>query len=195
MKFAYADPPYIGQAKKHYDDEEVDHQTLINYLVSEFPDGWALSATSVSLPILLPMCPEGVRIMAWVKPFAIFKPNVNPAYAWEPVIVWGGRKRGRDIPTVRDWVSCNITLKKGLTGAKPEAFCGWLLDVLHVQPGDEFFDLYPGTEVLTDILASRFGNQTTAVAVDIRMELMNARQLMTTFVPSSVGHLREEEEE
>jgi hypothetical protein len=26
-KFAYADPPYIGQAKKHYDREEVCHET------------------------------------------------------------------------------------------------------------------------------------------------------------------------
>lgn len=26
MRIAYADPPYIGQAKKHYGSEEVDHQ-------------------------------------------------------------------------------------------------------------------------------------------------------------------------
>ena len=32
------------------------------------------------------LCPSGVRIGALVKPFAVFKTGVNPAYAWEPVI-------------------------------------------------------------------------------------------------------------
>src|SRR5581483_6896549 len=113
MRFAYADPPYVGQSRKHYGREEVDHEALINRLVAEYPDGWALSASSPSLRYLLPLCPDDVRVMAWVKPFCIFKPGVNPAYAWEPVIMRGGRKRGRNLPTVRDWVSVNITLKKG----------------------------------------------------------------------------------
>jgi hypothetical protein len=87
--------------------------------------------------------------MAWVKPFAVFKPNVNPAYAWEPVVVRGGRKRTRQQRTVRDWVSANITLKKGLVGAKPPEFCNWLLEVLNVQPEDTLVDLFPGTGVMT----------------------------------------------
>jgi len=86
--------------------------------------------------------------MAWVKPFASFKPNVNPAYAWEPVIVRGGRKRGREIPTVSDFVSANITLKKGLTGAKPERFCYWLFEVLGAEAGDDLVDLFPGTGIV-----------------------------------------------
>ena len=147
MRFAYADPPYIGQAKKHYSHDprcaEVDHAALVEKLNGY--DAWALSLSSPSLRMILPLCPEDVRVMAWVKPFASFKPNVNPAYAWEPVIVRGGRKRGRDEPTARDWVSCNITLKKGLSGAKPEAFCFWLFTVLGMQPGDEFDDIFPGT--------------------------------------------------
>jgi len=147
MRVAYADPPYIGQAKKHYSHDprcaEVDHADLIAKLNGY--DAWALSLSSPTLRIILPMCPEDVRVMAWVKPFASFKPNVNPAYAWEPVIVRGGRKRSRDEPTARDWVSCNITLKKGLSGAKPEAFCFWLFDVLGMQAGDEFDDIFPGT--------------------------------------------------
>jgi hypothetical protein len=87
--------------------------------------------------------------MAWVKPFCIFKPNVNPAYAWEPVLVRGGRKRGRDLPTVRDWVSANITLKKGMSGVKPDAFSHWLFEVLGMQEGDEFVDLFPGSGAVT----------------------------------------------
>lgn len=148
MRAAYADPPYIGQAKKHYGSEEVDHQELITRLEQDY-DAWALSCSSPSLSILLPMCPEGIRISAWVKPFAIFKPNVNPAYAWEPVIWKPGRKRTREQPTERDWVSANITLRKGLAGAKPEAFCYWLFNLLNLQPGDDFDDLYPGTGIVS----------------------------------------------
>lgn len=170
MRFAYADPPYIGQAKKHYSKEatyagEVDHAQLVVSLQAF--DGWALSASSPSLPVVLGLCPPGVRIGAWVKPFCSFKPGVNPAYAWEPVIFFGGRKRDRTQPTVRDyvktdgehieygqpeypdWVSANITLKKGLSGAKPEAFCRWLFDLLGLLPEDEFIDLFPGTGIVS----------------------------------------------
>lgn len=147
MRIAYADPPYIGQAKKHYANDprcaEVDHAALIASLV-EF-DGWALSCSSTSLREILPMCPPTVRVMAWVKPFASFKPGVNPAYAWEPVLVVPARRLGRDIDTVRDWVSANITLKRGLAGVKPPAFCAWLFAVMGADPADEFADLFPGS--------------------------------------------------
>ena len=155
MIFAYADPPYVGQAKRHYGDDEIDHKMLIEKLVTDYPHGWALSCSSPSLHLLLPMCPTDTRVMAWVKPFAIFKPNVGVAYAWEPVIVRGGRRRTRQQLTVRDWVSANITLKKGLTGAKPEAFYRWLLDVLNVQAEDEVVDMFPGTATLQDVIAVR----------------------------------------
>lgn len=169
MKFAYADPPYLGQGTKHYgkhhDAASVydildGHRVLIDRLVAEYPDGWALSLSSPSLRALLPLCPSDVRVMCWVKPFAIFKPGVNPAYAWEPVIVRGGRKRTRLQPTLRDWVSANITLKKGLVGAKPPAFCEWLFGILNMQPGDTLDDLFPGTGIvgktLEDWLAKNF---------------------------------------
>lgn len=98
-----------------------------------------------SLQAILPLCPQGVRVGAWVKPFASFKPGVNPCYCWEPVIFWGGRRRGRELPTLRDFVSCNITLKRGLTGAKPELVCHWIFEMLGAQVGDQFTDVFPGT--------------------------------------------------
>lgn len=150
MRFAYADPPYVGQSKKHYDGNEVNHRLLIAHLRNDFPDGWALSCSSPSLRELLPMCPHDVRVMAWVKPFCSFKPGVTVAYAWEPIIVSGGRKRSREKPTVRDWVSANITLKRGLSGAKPEQFSFWLFDVLGMEPQDEFYDLFPGSGAVTN---------------------------------------------
>jgi hypothetical protein len=148
MKMAYADPPYPGQAKKHYGKfggSEVDHRLLVAQLELDYPDGWALSTSEPALRDVLNLCPKGVRVMPWVKPFASFKPGVNPAYAWEPVIVWGGRRRTREEDTVRDWVSANITMQTGMPGAKPEAFSFWLFSVLNLQPGDEFVDLFPGS--------------------------------------------------
>ena len=149
MRFCYADPPYPGCAGFYSENTEVDHKQLIERLCDEFPDGWALSSHSPALHDLLPMCPKDVRVMAWVKPFAAFKPNVNPAYAWEPVLVRGGRKRSREHDTVRDWVSANITLQRGMVGAKPDAFCFWIFEVLGIQPEDEFVDLFPGSGAVT----------------------------------------------
>lgn len=150
-KFAYADPPYFGQGAKLYGYPEWDrierHQQLIEQLCTDYLDGWAMSVSSPSLRAILPLCPEDVRVAAWVKPFAVFKPNVNPAYAWEPVIFRGGRKGDRTRPTVRDWFSHVITLRKGLTGAKPAGVCDWILELLGALPGDQVDDLFPGTGI------------------------------------------------
>ena len=146
MHIAYADPPYPGQARKHYNREEVDHCALIRRLCDEWPDGWALSTSSSALQRVLEHCPPDVRIAAWVKPFCSFKPGVNPAYAWEPVIWRGGRqKRARSEATMRDWLSANITLKKGLSGVKPDAFSFWLFALLGMRPDDTLDDLFPGS--------------------------------------------------
>jgi hypothetical protein len=153
MRFAYADPPYLGCGRLYaahhpaaldWDDPET-HRALIERLTDEYPDGWALSLHVPSLRVLLPMCPDDVRVSPWVKTFAVFRPNVNPAYAWEPVIWRGGRQHTRHDPTVRDWVAAPITLERGLTGAKPRAFCLWVFSLLNAQPGDTLDDLFPGT--------------------------------------------------
>lgn len=155
MRVAYADPPYIGQAKRHYACAEVDHAALIANLQSEFPDGWALSASSVSLRQILPLCPPDVRVAAWVKPFCAFKKGVRPCYGWEPVIFRGGRNVNPPVPekggkqiTPKDFIAESITLRKGLVGAKPVAVCRWILALLNVQFGDQVIDLFPGTGIM-----------------------------------------------
>jgi len=149
---AYADPPYLGQSRKRYGGAEVNHRLLIAHLCDEFPDGWALSCSSPSLRVLLPLCPDDCRVGAWVKPFHIFKQGVRPAYAWEPLLFRGGRNaqpvpppRGGVATTPRDWYAGNITLRRGLPGAKPDGFCFWVFDLLNLQAGDELVDLFPGT--------------------------------------------------
>ena len=157
MRFAYADPPYFGCAVKYYGhhhpeaavyDTVEGHRALVSRLVDEFPDGWALSMGSVDLIRLVPQLglPADVRVAAWCKSFASFKPGVNPAYTWEPVVFRGGRTGGgRERMTVKDHLVEPITLQRGLTGAKPAAFNRWVLDMLGWQPGDELVDLFPGT--------------------------------------------------
>lgn len=151
MRFAYADPPYLGCAARLYGDATYDsldaHAELIASL--DAYDGWAYSLNSTTLKQILPLCPDDVRIGSWVKPFCSFKPNVNPGYTWEPVIFRGGRKFERYDATVRDHASVNITLKKGLCGAKPLGFSFWIFQLLNMKPEDEFHDIFLGSGEVT----------------------------------------------
>lgn len=174
MRFAYADPPYLGQCRQydhfHGDDGRCwddlkTHELLIGRLDDNYPDGWALSASSPSLAKLLPSCPSDVRIGAWAKSFCAFKRGVRPAYAWEPVIFRGGNNppwvshppppRGGEQTTPKDFVVAPITLEKGFTGAKPAVVCAWILDLLNVGADDTLDDLYPGTGVMGLVLRNR----------------------------------------
>jgi hypothetical protein len=167
MRFAYADPPYPRQARKHYKDHadyagEVDHPALIARLIEEYPDGWALSTNPGELRSLLPLVPERHRVLSWRKPFAAWKRNHWPAYAWEPVIQVGGRSLYGQQETPRDWtdtpyeddvdlggppddIAESITMRKGVSGAKPLAFCLWLFSCLGATPDDTVDDLFPGS--------------------------------------------------
>jgi len=157
-KFAYADPPYLGCGKRLYGDSTYDalesHSRLIQKLCDEYPDGWAMSLSSPSLRAILPLCPDDVRVCAWVKPFAAFKVGVNPGYCWEPVILRGGRKkRSRKDDTIRDYLSEPITLRRGLPGAKPAAFALWIVNLLgaDVRQGDTIDDLFHGSGAMLGV--------------------------------------------
>lgn len=155
MRLAIADPPYPGCAKLYKDHPdyagEVDHAALCRKLLTEY-DGFVLHTASTTLHIVLPLIwSPDVRIMAWTKPFAAFKRNVSVAYAWEPVIVKAARKptvRGRIV--MRDWIAESITMKKGLTGAKPRAVARWAFEMLGAEPTDTLDDLFPGTGAITN---------------------------------------------
>ena len=152
LTLAYADPPYLGCAELYPEhpeswrwDDPQSHADLLAQLDCDY-DGWAYSLSSTSLSTLLPLAPEGTRIASWVKPFAAFKKNVRIAYTWEPVFFKPGRDSSKlGAPVGRDHLAESITLKKGLTGAKPDRFNEWVLDLLGFIPGDEVIDLFPGT--------------------------------------------------
>lgn len=155
MRIAYADPPYPGCAHLYKDHPdyagEVDHAKLIDKLEDEY-EGWCLHTSSTALATVLGLTENrpSLRVMAWVKPFAAFKANVSVAYAWEPVLVKAARKPVvKQGMTYRDWCAESITLKRGLTGAKPERVCHWLFEVMGCEPEDELHDLFPGTGAVT----------------------------------------------
>jgi hypothetical protein len=147
---------------------EVDHVELIERLNRDF-DAWALSTGAVQLPYVLAAvnaahgydgriagelpdwrgwqetAPAGYRIGVWVKPLVFFKPGVNPAYSWEPVIWKGGRRRTRKQATTYDYVVANATFGKGIHGTKPAGFWSWLFETLNLEPQDKFTDVFPGS--------------------------------------------------
>jgi hypothetical protein len=155
VKVAYADPPYPGQSARHYADHpdyagEVDHAELINRLVREYPEGWALSTSSTALREIWNLCPDETRVAVWVKPFAAFK-NQRVTFAWEPIlyIARGGVAERVSTGFVRDWVSAMPPIFKGpasgTKGEKPQEFSFWLFGLLGLQADDEFHDLFPGS--------------------------------------------------
>ena len=154
LRFAYADPPYVGCA--HYYDHpnsaRWDHPSSHIFLMSDMEqdyDGWALSCSATSLPDLLADAPRGTRVGAWVKPFAAFKRNVRVAYTWEPVLFHRIAPRRDGEPVGRDHLSEGITMRRGFTGAKPARFADWLRILLGYMEGDELVDLFPGSGAIT----------------------------------------------
>lgn len=159
LRMAYADPPYIGQSKKHYGNHpdyagEVDQHALVARLVDEYPDGWALSLSCKSLQHILAACPSDVRVMAWVKPMTPLLPGIRLQYGWEPVILRGGRqeKPVKGAAMVRDWISespfgwsFRAREEKHVIGRKPDAFCYWLFECLGLRESDQLDDLFSGS--------------------------------------------------
>lgn len=144
MRLAYADPPYPGCAhlyENHPDYAgEVDHHELIRSLADY--EGWALSTSAASLRDLLPVCPDDVRVLAWVKH------SVN--VSWEPVIVKSARPISTSGP--RDWIHVEPEAfqyrpkpESYVIGQKPSPFCMWMFEWLGAKPEDDFHDLFPGS--------------------------------------------------
>lgn len=163
MRFAYADPPYFGCGKSHYAEHHPDaaiwddrqtHLDLIGRLVSEYPDGWALSCNPRDLAWLLPACPDDVRVAAWCKTWHQIRPTTTQ-FAWEPVVWRTERKDPKRSPMIRDWMAGAVTRQTGLRGAKPQAFNQWVIDLLCYQDGDTLEDLFPGTAGMGATLAAQ----------------------------------------
>lgn len=156
MKFAYADPPYQGQAKRHYGhhqdyDGEVDHQALLATL-AEF-DGWALSLSVKSLPVILPLCPAEVITLAWFKPIA---PPLGDhrRYNWEPVLLMPVRRYSPGyVPLALIESPPQFTFRPcpdgHVIGEKPERFAHWIFAAAGLSRDDHLTDLFPGSGAIS----------------------------------------------
>src|SRR5688572_25422869 len=84
---------------------------------------------------------------------AKFYGHLHPDAAREPVIFKSARgaseralpAEGAGLQTTRDYLAAPIALRRGLVGAKPEAFCRWIFDLIGLRPGDPFVDMFPGS--------------------------------------------------
>jgi hypothetical protein len=147
-RFAYADPPYPGKAGYYVECQEVDHASLVDRLVDGWPDGWALSTSAAALPVVLPMCPVGIRVCAWRRQVRPTRSR-RPLSAWEPLLVYGGRELATDEPQDvidhLDYRGRYDSFPGALVGMKPPEFAVWLFSLLGAHAGDELDDLFPGS--------------------------------------------------
>lgn len=156
MRFAYADPPYLGQGKRHYGDHPdagrwdsiSAHHNLVKELDSEY-DGWALSLSMKSLQTILTVCNPRVIVLGWFKPIA---PPLGDhrRYNWEPVIVKPLRRYGPGyVPTALIESPPQFTFRETpnshVIGEKPESFFHWVFASAGVDKDDTFIDLFPGS--------------------------------------------------
>lgn len=174
MRFAYADPPYLGRAdfyRAHHpeamawDDPET-HRDLIERLQAEFADGWAMSLASDTLRVILPMCPPEARVGTWITERPRFAGNTNPIKRHcEPVIWCGGRGFETGTRTADFIITKQVPLPPGepryemrrerarkgelFLGRKPRAFCRWVFELLGARRGDTLADLFPGSGAVT----------------------------------------------
>lgn len=162
-RLAYADPPYVGLARRYYGREasyagEVDHGRLLSRLATF--DGWALSCSSSSIPFLLGLAYElelrpVPRLAIWHKRPAPH-PTARLVTAYEGVLYVPARGVApRDGGPALSDVLTGVqprqrpTLPGGqITGTKPPAFCTWLFELLGARPGDELEDMYPGSGIV-----------------------------------------------
>lgn len=166
-RIGYGDPPYPGTSRKYYRDEptyagEVDHAALLSQL-QEF-DGWALSTSQKALRDVLPLAPAHARVASWGKPIGASSKTRGPHNTWEPVIYVPARYRQ---PGASDSLWAMPARGGGtLPGRKPIKFVMWLFALLGMAPGDELFDLFPGSKVVTRCWhqVSRGGTPATVAA-------------------------------
>lgn len=179
--FIYADPPYAGCRFK-YARQNNSRQwgksaraDFLRELIARMdwlraPEGICGVSMSTGEALKLGyLFPSNARQVAWVKPFAVFRPHVWPAYAWEPVVLWGkfpGRAEQLQSKTPPDWFSCSprVPSKGGHETPKPVEFATWILNQMAGPKRGRFLELFSGTGTVSRE-AERLGFQATAVDV------------------------------
>ena len=173
MRLAYADPPYPGQSARWYAKHpdfagEVDHAALITRLEDDYPDGWALSTSSLALQYVLSLCPlegvrgftaatvGGVRVASWHREKPAPRGTSRVMVTWEPVIIRGGRQLASEARSyVWDTWRAPPYLageRDGFAGSKPPGFAAWIADLLGATSDDTIDDLFAGSGAIENEL-------------------------------------------
>lgn len=152
-RFAYADPPYPGLARKFYRGES----SLSGRSRSRRADRVARIRRLRWLGAL-----NGAEVVAaGAAPLSARRSRLRLVQAHWRVAAHlriaqhlGSRDRRwrppANAPAFPDWLRAMPARGGGtLMGRKPIAFCAWLFDLLGMLPGDELVDLFPGTGIVT----------------------------------------------
>jgi hypothetical protein len=141
-RFAYCDPP-AGELSRE----------LVDALTVKFPDGWALALPPRQLGWILPGCPSGCRVLAWVMLRSPADPAGGMQGQWDAVIVRGGRPHASPAPRApRDWACSTITSGGPGVPRRPGDFIFWVLRTLNVRSDDAVVDIFPDGKVSTDTI-------------------------------------------
>ena len=180
MKFAIADPPYLGRAHRWYGvggrakggglgradshpeaykwDHPAMHLKLAAELLLDY-DGFALACTPHSLSTYLSVIPthseNGIKLLSWIKPGSMpTGSRITPS--WEAVIIRIPKERkARAVgKQMVDYLICSAP-RSGYAGSKPAEWTDWVLNAMGVEAGDTVVDLFVGSGKVSKVLAAR----------------------------------------
>ena len=154
MRVAYADPPLPGVRLGVFYQNKAGSITprSSRSCVADFPDGWALSTSAKALRDLAPaLSAERARLRLGEAASRARAEHGHPQH----VGAADRRRRGAS-----SGPACAIGSRRSprgtaasFPGRKPLAFIAWLFACLGVLPGDNLFDKYPGTGIVSRAFA------------------------------------------
>lgn len=182
MRYAIADPPYLGRGARLYGpgtngrrqngngaggvtilrttehpnaaawDDPATHHRLIAELIDGF-DGWAVALARDSLACYLAVTPPDARVAVWHRLDSVATGS-RIRTAWEPVILFvPPTRRARGTgPHITD-VMASAVPHLGHIGAKPRVWTRWVLDLLGVTNDDTVTDIFGGSGMVANEIA------------------------------------------
>lgn len=169
-KFAIADPPYYGRARRWYGvggcgvgygkgqadqhpeahiwDKPQAHLNMLKDLRENY-DGFAIATSVMGLNVYLKEIDlkqgSGYRICIWHKP--ISSPSGSRIRnVYEPVIIYipADRRGYAEHKRMDDLKTINIK-PNGFIGSKPQEWVEWVIDLMGATRADQIDDLFHGS--------------------------------------------------